>query len=296
MSRIHAFAALWIVLISGMVGLSFGDGPAEAPPPPAGGATADQQLEAFGRIRRVASPEHAPGRRSRYRTLLKEIEVPADRGAYGDFCDFGYWSGTQYAGHDDLPPGYWVYLAPKWYIFKEDVSIGSPIAQRPRPWGPEQATGAPDTWPQSGDLQTAWASQTPDGQPEWLELNYSTPVRPTAVLVYETYNPGAVSRVTGFDAKGNEVELWSGDDPTPAGKEKGISVIPVHPDFDISRIRVHVDSPKVPGWNEIDAVGLLDEKGTTHWADSATASSTYADMVDQSTPVTTFVPKLEQRF
>ena len=65
--------------------------------------------------------------------------------------------------------------------------------------------------------------------------------------------------------------------PTPAGTDKGISIIPVHPDFDLTRIRIYLDSPKVPGWNEIDAVGLLDTTGTTHWADSATASSSYAD-------------------
>lgn len=215
---------------------------------------------------------------NKYKSLLKTLEVPADQARYGDFYNFGYWSGTSYAGHDDLPPGYWVYLSPNWYIY-QDAADGPAQALSPRPWGPEQATGAPDTWPKSGDLTTAWASKTPDGQCEWLELTYDAPIRPAAVLVYETYNPGAVDRVTGYDASGKEVELWSGADPTPAGSEKGISVIPVHPSFDLTRIRVYVDSPKVTGWNEIDAVGLLDDAGTTHWAKSATASSTYADNI-----------------
>jgi hypothetical protein len=38
------------------------------------------------------------------------------------------------------------------------------------------------------DLVTAWDSATPDGQDEWLLLV------PTAVLVHETYNPGALER------------------------------------------------------------------------------------------------------
>ena len=39
-------------------------------------------------------------------------------------------------------------------------------AVRPRrAWGPEQVTGKPDT-AEAGDQQTAWASQTTDGQPE----------------------------------------------------------------------------------------------------------------------------------
>lgn len=87
-----------------------------------------------------------------------------------------------------------------------------------------------------------------------------------------------MNRVTAYDANGKEVELWSGNHPTPSGSAKGISVIPVHPEFDLTRVRIYVDSPRVAGWNEIDAVGPLDAAGLTHWAKSATASSTYAEV------------------
>jgi hypothetical protein len=32
------------------------------------------------------------------------------------------------------------------------------------------------------------------------------------------------------------------------------------------------------GWTQIEAVGLVDERGHTHWAAAAAASSTYADV------------------
>ena len=48
-----------------------------------------------------------------------------------------------------------------------------------RPWGPEQATGPPDT-ATAGNFDTAWASQTPDGQQEWLLLEYFEAAVPTA--------------------------------------------------------------------------------------------------------------------
>ena len=213
----------------------------------------------------------AGANRSRYSTLLRQIHVPADRETYGDFYDWGYWSGTAYAGHNDLPPGYWVYLFPNWYIFKDDASN-----RAKRAWGPEQATGAPDT-PNAGDIRTAWASKTPDGQPEWLDLEYATPVMPLAVLVYETYNPGALCRVTVFDTQGQEHEVWSGSDPTSDDRQKGVSVVPFQMEYKICRVRIYLDSPKVKGWNEIDAVGLLGEDGMTQWAVRATASSTYAE-------------------
>ncbi|HEY8746404.1 MAG TPA: hypothetical protein VIM11_00410 [Tepidisphaeraceae bacterium] len=277
----HAARHIALLLVA-IAGSAVRGGPADAPKePPPNTAPELKILSEPGLVQlqdasRTQTPP--PSVRSRYGGLLKQIEVPTDRATYGDFYDFGFWQGSAYAGHTDLPAGYWVYLAPNWYIFKEDVSTApaSPPAI-PRAWGPEQATGAPDTWPKSGDIGTAWASKTPDGQPEWLELTYAEPMHPAAALVYETYNPGALTRITAIDADGKELELWAGADPTAAGSEKGISVVPLHAATEFKTIRIYIDSQKVPGWNEIDAVGLVNEKGETRWAVSAKASSTYAE-------------------
>jgi hypothetical protein len=57
----------------------------------------------------------------KYAKLLKKIEVPADRKEYGEFNDYGYWNNTEYAGYQNLPKGYWVYVAPSWFIWGEQV-------------------------------------------------------------------------------------------------------------------------------------------------------------------------------
>lgn len=144
-----------------------------------------------------------------------------------------------------------------------------------RGWGPEQALGAPDT-PGSGDIQTAWASATPDAQDEWLELVFDKEVMPTEVVVHETYNPGALHRITAYTKSDMEAVIWTGKDPTPATAARGISRVKVDPGFKIKRLRIHLKSKGMTGWNEIDAVGLKDKEGKTHWAISATASSTFA--------------------
>jgi len=144
-----------------------------------------------------------------------------------------------------------------------------------RAWGPEQATGEPDTF-QAGDIRTAWASLTPDDQKEWLLLEYAEAVVPAVVKIYETHNPGAVHKVTVFAPDGSEIPVWSGDDPTPPDKPMGVSEIPIKTNVKTNRVKVYIDSPSVPGWNEIDAVGLVDGTGKTHWAVTVTASSTYA--------------------
>lgn len=146
--------------------------------------------------------------------------------------------------------------------------------EKDRGWGPEQAAGEPNT-ESAGDHQTAWASKTPDDQDEWLVLDYAEAVTPVAVKVYETYNPGAVSKVSVFDANGNEIEVWTGADPTLVDDDMGVSEIKLDTDVETTRVKLYLKSSEVEGWNEIDAVGLVDADGKTHWATAAAASSTY---------------------
>ena len=143
-------------------------------------------------------------------------------------------------------------------------------------WGPDQAAGEPDT-PGAGDYSTAWCSETPDGKDEWLLLDYDEAVRPTAVKVYETYNPGALSKVCVFGPDNKEVEVWSGKDPTPVGSGKGVSEIKFSTEFEIRRVKIYLNSKEVKGWNSVDAVGLVDSEGKTHWALSAQASSIFIE-------------------
>lgn len=207
----------------------------------------------------------------KYQMLLRQFKVADDKDNYGDFSDYGIFQGTSYKGFDDLPKGHWVWVEPYWYIWR-DVKAD---AGGKRAWGPEQATGEPDT-AEAGDFETAWASQSPDGQDEWLLLEYAEPVLLKEVHVHESYNPGAVTRVTAFKLDGSEVEVWKGKDPT-AGKDIGVSVLPVKDGFRTNRVKLYIESTKVEGWNEIDAVGLKDGQGKVHWAVAADASSTYAE-------------------
>jgi hypothetical protein len=100
-----------------------------------------------------------------------------------------------------------------------------------------------------GDHATAWASKLPDGGEEWIELSFRQPVRPTAVRVRETYNPGAIVRIEAKAAEGAWRVLWEGED---GGREC--------PRWWSPRVvRLTLASHKVPGWNEIDAVELVGE-------------------------------------
>src|SRR5688500_5988699 len=90
------------------------------------------------------APAHAAGLGKRYAKLLRQVAAPEDQKSYGDYYDYGYYTGTNYAGQNDLPRGFWVYIAPNWYIFGEAPGVEDAAARAPRAWGPERATGAPD--------------------------------------------------------------------------------------------------------------------------------------------------------
>jgi hypothetical protein len=206
----------------------------------------------------------------KYRVLLRQIKAPEDRAAHSEFQDLGLRESTEWKGQRDLPVGYWVYVFPYWYIWRDEAA---PAGAKPA-YHADQATGPPDT-PGPGDQPTAWASATPDGEAEWLELEYAKPVVPRSLKVYEICAPGAITKVSVFALDGAEKVVWSGKDPTPSYRPMGVSLIPVRVDHPIARVRIHLNSPAFPGWNEIDAVGLVDASGKTQWADAASASTTF---------------------
>jgi hypothetical protein len=215
----------------------------------------------------------------KYRMLLRQIKVPDDFKTYSIFRDYGLRQKSQYAGHTDLPKGYWVYVYPYWYIWRDLTSV----SKAARPWSAEQVTGQPNV-PQAGDSQMAWCALTADGQEEWLLLEYQNPVVPMAVQVHENFNPGAVHRVTLFTLEGNEVEVWKGKDPTAPNADMGVSYIAFKTAIKTNRVRIYLDSPTVPGWNQIDAVGLIDGAQKAQWPVAAAASSAWAQQPGQRDP------------
>ncbi len=140
-------------------------------------------------------------------------------------------------------------------------------------WGTYQMTGEPDT-PIGGDLGTAWASKQGNMGDVWVELDYRYSVVPSDVRIHETYNAGAVKQVLAKQPGGQWTVLWEGTAPqgkAPRWFEPRIDM----PRFRTSTIRIVLDTNRVGGWNEIDAVELIGD-GSRQWAVKARASSSYA--------------------
>jgi hypothetical protein len=145
-----------------------------------------------------------------------------------------------------------------------------------RNWGHEQAAGEPDTT-QPGDIQTAWASKAPDGGEEWIQLDYDRAVDLKQVNVVESHNPGAISKVVAVMPDGSESPIWEGTMDPSAQNELVSSDFQVGGKVRAQSVKVYLDTSRVPGWNEIDAVQIIGRDGSKQWATASRASSSYPD-------------------
>jgi hypothetical protein len=122
----------------------------------------------------------------------------------------------------------------------------------PTDWSAARALGRPDAR-QGADDVNAWASMGADDQVEFLEVGFAEARRWSAVEVLESFNPGAVTALELIDARGVRTMVplvrATRDTAGRARAELGCTAEPV------VAVRVIVDSPRVVGWNEIDAIG-----------------------------------------
>lgn len=145
----------------------------------------------------------------------------------------------------------------------------------PEPWDPGQATGPPDT-EEAEDAPTAWTPLEPDAGPEWLLVRFEHAVAVAEVRVRESFNPGAVRRVSATLEDGSSFLIWEGDDATASAPADLV----VRPDREVvaRTLRIELDTARQPGFNAVDAVELVGRDGSRQWASEAEASSTYATM------------------
>ncbi|MCC7360498.1 MAG: hypothetical protein IT317_13530 [Anaerolineales bacterium] len=148
-------------------------------------------------------------------------------------------------------------------------------------WTPDKAQGEPNVATCS-DNSEAWASASSSGV-DWLEVYYSTPVVPTEINIYESYNPGQVVAVELIGADGSEETVYSSD-PQKIETCPAVLSIAVETELEIVGVRVHVDQSVLKTWNEIDAVELVgvsyaESSGETleQWAGTAEASSQFGE-------------------
>lgn len=125
-------------------------------------------------------------------------------------------------------------------------------------WSRHQLVGRPDVFPAHADNERAWATERPDDGLEWVTVEFDADVRARAVVIVETFNPGALIRVDDITRSDAPVGLWRGT--TDSAGTSRVLRLTLPTGRRIVRLRLLLDTSLVAGWNEIDAVGLLEHR------------------------------------
>ncbi len=166
-------------------------------------------------------------------------------------------------------------------VFAFCLLVGAPafadtpaVADRGTDWSPQRATGPKDV-NALGDSVNAWATASADSGAEWLKLGYAEALPIKEIRIWQNDAPGAIARVS-VTVDGAEVDVWSGRDTVGRATAPVEKVITLPKPYISDTVTVHLDTARVSGWNEIDAVQIVATDGRRVWAQTATASSTYA--------------------
>ncbi|NLF49828.1 MAG: hypothetical protein GX577_01700 [Leptolinea sp.] len=194
------------------------------------------------------------------------------------------------SGESELPvsPEYEIPTARPGEIRQWAVSARASSQYGNPDWAASRATGAPDVF-DCGDDTNAWASYYSDTV-EWIELTYETPVTPTEINIYQSYNPSQVVEVLMTATDGSKYIAWEG---YPEEVENCPDLMAISLELTkkimVNKVRITIDQRVLGwGWNEIDAVELVGTNGSgstssssgavqpTEKASSSTGSSSLA--------------------
>ncbi len=121
-----------------------------------------------------------------------------------------------------------------------------------------QALGKPNMLPQIGTSVCAWQPQTQDNtQEEFLIVGFDTLMTIRQVAIAENFGQGCIVKVEAFDEFDNIKPLWQNKNaPTlEVGKMFNL-ILPKMTNFKVRGIKIVLNTSRVKGWNQIDAIGI----------------------------------------
>jgi len=111
-------------------------------------------------------------------------------------------------------------------------------------------------YPRTGDIPEAWAPRSADAGVQHITVSFGAAIPVRAVVWLATFGPGTVVRVDDVSNPSGAVTLWTGTDPS-AGQDACAVEPTLAAPRTIQALRLYLDTTYIPGWNELDAIGLI---------------------------------------
>ena len=147
-------------------------------------------------------------------------------------------------------------------IFWASKVLGYSSEYRPGQYGhafrSKQILGIPNKLPDFGNSPCAWAPADAESRnEEWIKVGFEKSIALKQVAIAENFNPGAIARVYAYDETGKESLLWE-KTPGPTGLPGRMLRVFSEKNILVNAIKIVLQPDKVPGFNQIDAIGISD--------------------------------------
>lgn len=123
-----------------------------------------------------------------------------------------------------------------------------------------QILGEPSVMYDFGFSNCAWTPKNPDSpKEEWIKVSFRQPAYVQQISISENFNPGTISKILLYDSAGFEHLVYNTFSNTPID-EKGrlFNVFISRTKFRVFSLKLILRTNEIPGWNQIDAIGISD--------------------------------------
>ena len=164
---------------------------------------------------------------------------------------------------------------------------------KPKGFKAMQVLGPPSVMKDFGRTPCAWSPGEPQSDEEqWIAVSFTRAMTVQQVIVAEVNNPGAIVKVIAYDTKGQAHELYTNDDPKPVVDIGRIFTVKLDKptSYRVKSIELRLNTGKVFGWNQIDAIGI------TGMAGNYDTKINLAEGMEENIEIEKLGPEVNSRF
>lgn len=118
-----------------------------------------------------------------------------------------------------------------------------------------QVLGKPNVLPAGGSNPNAWRAYKP-GEVEFIKVSFDLVMPIRQIAIGESYNPGVVAKIYGYDEKGTERVLYEKTPGPVRDLSRMFRVFLEENTFVLKSLKIVLDGRKVDGFSEIDCIGV----------------------------------------
>ncbi|WP_083322505.1 OmpA family protein [Hymenobacter lapidarius] len=142
------------------------------------------------------------------------------------------------------------------------VAVSSQKADGKDPFAPSQVLSTPNALPLGQISNDAWIPRK-EGPNEFIEVRFARSIAAQQVTIVENFNPGSVTKVELIDTKGGRHEVYTNEKPGPLPEAfRTLEIRFPVAEYRTLGVKVYMNTAKVEGVNQIDAIGISDVAAT----------------------------------